>query len=83
MSIGNQEDTKAFREMVRRFYEAGPPSPARKSWASWPTVTDGLRYGFEAGMQRGEQKRGCCATISEAKPSPCCGQPDLEGCCRC
>jgi hypothetical protein len=45
-----KDELKAFKRMVRRFYEAGPPRPIY--FASWPTVQDGMRYAFEAGLKR-------------------------------
>jgi hypothetical protein len=51
-----KDELRAFDRMVRRFYEAGPPKPPKETWATWPTITDALRYAFEAGLKRGETK---------------------------
>ncbi len=76
MTIGQDEDTKAFEEMlteahteVKRLYkeakeEHGVADKRTSHLRLVPLfmcIVEGvLRFAFGAGMQRGEEKRGCC-----------------------
>ncbi len=51
-TIGQREDGKAFEEMLRRdWIDAEKLTSVERGW---------LRYAYDAGMKRREEKRGCC-----------------------
>jgi hypothetical protein len=45
-----KDELKAFKQMERRFYNAGPRKPFR--YMTWPTIDDALLYAFKAGLKR-------------------------------
>ncbi|KKL96508.1 hypothetical protein LCGC14_1843800 [marine sediment metagenome] len=57
-TIGKREDDKAFAEWAGKFYVEHPrfpdelPDERRQGWL--------MRHAYNAGMERGEEKRGCC-----------------------
>jgi hypothetical protein len=67
MSIGQDEDTRAFEEWLGGFYIQHPKFPeelmkagldeARQTWL--------MRSAFDAGVKRGEEKCGCCHGTAE------------------
>lgn len=69
-TIGKREDGKAFEEWLGKFYLEHPHFPEklfgghRQHWL--------MRHAYNAGMERGIEKRGCCqeATVHEGKPLP-------------
>jgi hypothetical protein len=69
VSIGQDEDTKAFDGVIlylgERTKTGIPPHWVRR-----------LRIAFDAGMERGQEKRGCCSENPGANAG-CC--PDSVG----
>ncbi len=57
-TIGKREDDAAFAEWLASFYVEQPQYPdeltseRRQGWL--------MRQAFDAGMERGQEKRGCC-----------------------
>lgn len=62
MSVGQDEDDKAFEEWAEGWLRnttgyTGKLGPAIERYPNW---TRELRVAFDAGMKRGLEKRGCC-----------------------
>lgn len=59
-TVGQEQDDAAFEEMAESWQEQRAPLWEQND--DWPDLKEqvaAMRYAFDAGMQRGEEKRGC------------------------
>lgn len=75
-TVGQEEDDRAFEEMLEAWALQEYGTEQYMIHLS-PSKLQDMRLAFDAGMQRGEEKRGCC----ETKPCyDCRPECTLDGC---
>ncbi len=60
-TIGQREDDKAFEEMAESWQQQRAGIwEERGDWPDLEEQVAAMRFAYDAGMERGLEKRGCC-----------------------